>query len=89
VRLAQPFEFAYALLAVQEENPIDKFQSVLRSGRETKIDLVEDVPVHLIYRTAVTNARGHTEYRADIYGRDAKIWKALSKAGVVLDAYQG
>ena len=89
VRLAQPFEFAYALLAVQEENPIDKFQSVLRSGRETKIDLVEDVPVHLIYRTAVTNARGHTEYRADIYGRDAKIWKALSKAGVVLDGVRG
>jgi len=89
VRLAQPFEFAYALLAVQEDNPVDKFQSILRTGRETRINLEENVPVHLIYRTAVTNARGHTEYRADIYGRDAKIWNALSRAGVVLNGYRG
>ncbi|MCX7559795.1 L,D-transpeptidase family protein [Sulfitobacter sp. F26204] len=89
VRLAQPFDFAYALLAVQEADPEGYFQSVLRSGSESKIMLKEPVPVHLIYRTAVTNARGHTEYRADVYGRDAKIWNALSRAGVVLGAVQG
>ena len=89
VRLAQPFEFAYALLAVQESDPIGKFQSVLRSRKDTRINLEQKVPVHLIYRTAVTNARGHTEYRADIYGRDAKIWNALNKAGVVLGGFRG
>lgn len=89
VRLAQPFEFAYALLAVQEDDPVSKFQSILKSGRETRVNLDKDVPVHLIYRTAVTNARGHTEYRADIYGRDAKIWNALNKAGVVLGGVSG
>ncbi|MEP5729712.1 MAG: L,D-transpeptidase family protein [Sulfitobacter sp.] len=89
VRLAQPFEFAYELLSLQEENPKEYFQRVLRSGAETKVVLDEPVPVHLIYRTAVTNARGHTEYRADIYGRDAKIWSALSKAGVALGGVQG
>lgn len=89
IRLAEPFDFAYALLAAQETDPIGAFQSVLKTGREARIVLKEPVPVHLIYRTAVTNARGHTEYRADIYGRDAKIWNALSKAGVVLDSYRG
>ncbi|WP_037971378.1 L,D-transpeptidase family protein [Sulfitobacter noctilucae] len=89
VRLADPFDFAYALLAKQEADPKQYFQSVLRSGRETRVDLKEPVPVHLIYRTAVTNARGHTEYRADVYGRDAKIWNALSRAGVVLGGVQG
>ncbi len=89
VRLADPFDFAYALLAKQEADPEGYFQSVLRTGRETKVDLKEPVPVHLIYRTAVTNARGHTEYRADVYGRDAKIWNALSRAGVVLGGVQG
>lgn len=89
VRLAQPFEFAYALLAAQEADPIATFQRALKSGRTTKIVLKEQVPVHLIYRTAVTNARGHTEYRADIYGRDAKIWTALSQAGVALRGVQG
>ena len=89
VRLAQPFDFAYALLAAQESDPQGVFKAALNSGRETKIVLQEPVPVHLIYRTAVTNARGHTEYRADIYGRDARIWNALSQAGVVLDGPSG
>ncbi|MGC1503696.1 MAG: L,D-transpeptidase family protein [Sulfitobacter sp.] len=89
VRLDQPFDFAYELLSKQEEDPKAYFHSVLRSGAETKVLLKEPVPVHLIYRTAVTNARGHTEYRADVYGRDAKIWSALSRAGVVLGDVQG
>lgn len=89
IRLAQPFDFAYALLAKQEDDPKGYFQSVLRTGQETRVDLKEPVPVHIVYRTAVTNARGHTEYRADVYGRDAKIWDALSRAGVVLGGVQG
>ena len=89
VRLADPFDFAYELLRRQEADPEGFFQSVLRTGRETKVDLAEPIPVHLIYRTAVTNARGHTEYRADVYGRDARIWDALNRAGVVLGGVQG
>lgn len=89
VRLNDPFDFAYTLLAAQEDDPKGYFQRVLKSGRETKVLLDQPVPVHIIYRTAVTNARGHTEYRADIYGRDARIWDALSKAGVVLGGVQG
>jgi len=89
VRLADPFDFAYALLAKQSDDPEGTFKAALNSGKETKIVLKEPVPVHLIYRTAVTNARGHTEYRADIYGRDARIWAALAKAGVVLGGVQG
>ena len=89
IRLAEPFEFAYALLARQSDDPKGLFHSVLNTGRETRIDLEEPVPVHIIYRTAVTNARGHTEYRADVYGRDARIWDALQRAGVVLGGVQG
>lgn len=45
--------------------------------------------MHLIYRTAQTNERGQIEYRRDVYGRDAKIWEALSAAGVALPDIQG
>ncbi|MFD2739252.1 murein L,D-transpeptidase [Sulfitobacter aestuarii] len=89
VRLADPFEFAYALLAPQSDDPEGLFHAKLNTGRETRVNLEPPVPVHLIYRTAFTNARGQTEYRADIYGRDARIWSALSKAGVALRAYRG
>ncbi|TNF59125.1 MAG: murein L,D-transpeptidase [Rhodobacteraceae bacterium] len=89
IRLADPFDFAYALLAAQEADPEGYFQSVLRTGRETTVLLEKPVPVHLIYRTALTNEKGRIEYRRDIYGRDAKIWEALRDAGVVLPGVQG
>jgi len=89
VRLADPFDFAYALLAKQESKPETYFQSVLATGRETRVDLKNPVPVHIIYRTAFTTPKGHTQYRRDVYGRDAQIWRALSKAGVALRAVQG
>lgn len=89
IRLAQPFEFAYALLARQTENPKEFFHRVLNSGKETKVELEQNVPVHIIYRTAVMSPKGHAEYRRDVYGRDAKIWAALERAGVVLSGVQG
>ena len=89
IRLADPFDFAYALLSLQEDDPRGYFQSVLRSGTETKINLEKPLPVHLIYRTAVISDKGRVEFRRDVYGRDARIWDALSEAGVALSSVQG
>jgi len=89
IRLQQPFDFAYALLAKQVPNPQEYFQNILKTGRETRVDLKTPVPVHLIYRTAIAKPKGGMEYRRDVYGRDAKIFNALSKAGVVLRAVRG
>ncbi|SFD68395.1 L,D-transpeptidase family protein [Shimia marina] len=89
IRLQDPFDFAYALLAVQEDNPKQFFQTRLKTGRETRVDLKQDVPVHIIYRTAYTEAKGPVQFRRDIYGRDAKIWKAMANEGVALASYQG
>jgi murein L,D-transpeptidase YcbB/YkuD len=84
IRLQDPFDFAYALLAKQTDDPKGFFQSRLRTGSETQVNLEQHVPVHLIYRTAITTPKGNMQYRRDIYGRDAKIWNALADAGVVL-----
>ncbi|UWQ09104.1 L,D-transpeptidase family protein [Aliiroseovarius crassostreae] len=86
IRLNDPFDFAYALLAKQTKDPKGVFHKALNSGKETRIDLQEPLPVHLVYRTAVMPAKGRANYRRDVYGRDAKIWQALSKAGVALRA---
>ncbi len=89
VRLADPFDFAYALLAKEVGNPKEYFQAQLATGKEQRVNLKSPVPVHIIYRTASTNAKGHTQYRRDVYGRDAQVWNALAKAGVALRAVQG
>ncbi len=89
IRVQNPFNFAYALLAVQRDDPKQYFHKILKTGRETQVDLVKNIPVHIIYRTAFTNAKGPVQYRRDVYGRDAKIWKAMANEGVALRSVQG
>ncbi len=89
VRLADPFDFAYALLGPQSADPKAEFQSHLRTKSESVIRLAEPVPVHLVYFTAFPTARGEMTYRRDIYGRDAAIFAALKAAGVVVADVQG
>ena len=84
IRLSEPFEFAYRLLAPQVSDPKAFFQAKLASGQETIVELKKHVPVHLVYRTAFTDAKGGLHFRRDVYGRDAKIFAALQKAGVRL-----
>ncbi|WP_242650480.1 L,D-transpeptidase family protein [Cognatiyoonia koreensis] len=89
IRLNDPFDFAYALLAVQESDPVGFFQAQLNTGREARVNLDTPVPVHLVYRTAFTNVTGSLQFRRDVYGRDGRIWNALAREGVVLNALQG
>lgn len=89
IRLADPFDFAYALLSKQVGNPEEFFQAQLRTGRERRVDIETPVPVHLVYRTAYTQADGQMQFRRDVYGRDRQIWNALAREGVVLRAIRG
>ena len=89
IRLGDPFDFAYALLAPQTDDPVGVFKSYLKTGRESSLKLETPVPVHLVYFTAYPSGKGRIEYRRDVYGRDAAIFRALTEAGVVLGPYQG
>jgi L,D-transpeptidase YcbB len=84
IRLNDPFDFAYALLARQVRNPEEYFQARLATRKENVVALEQPVPVHLVYRTAISNPKGGMSYRRDVYGRDAQIFAALQRAGVVL-----
>ena len=82
VRLQRPFDFAHALLASQEDDPEGTFARILNTGQERRVDLTVPVPVHIVYRTAFTDAKGGLHFRADVYGRDAKVLDALRAEGV-------
>ncbi|MEM1362526.1 MAG: L,D-transpeptidase family protein, partial [Pseudomonadota bacterium] len=82
IRLADPQDFAVALLTPQSDTPASLFQRKLDAGRESRITLESKLPVHLIYRTARVTPDGRIVFRRDVYGRDAKILAALIDAGV-------
>ena len=84
IRLHEPFDFAYALLEKQSDEPRTVFQNALKTEEETIILLSKSVPVHITYRTAITKVGGGIEFRRDIYGRDEKIYNALVDQGLDL-----
>ncbi len=86
VRVQDPMRLAEALLAPQSDDPGALIARVLASGRETTIRLETPVPIHLEYRTAWVDETGRPEYRADVYGRDARILAALRAKGVGVGA---
>lgn len=82
VRVQDPMRLAEALLAPQSDDPGALIARLLASGRETTVQLETPVAVRLDYRTAWIDEAGRAQYRADIYGRDARILAALKAMGV-------
>ncbi|MES2667624.1 MAG: L,D-transpeptidase family protein [Pseudomonadota bacterium] len=89
IRLAEPFDFAYALLSSQTDAPEAEFARYLDTGAESPVMLETPLPVHLVYYTAYPSTKGRITYRRDIYGRDAALFDALTEAGVVPGGVQG
>lgn len=89
IRLADPHDFAYALLAKQTSNPEGEFKATLQTRRETTVKLKSPVPVHIVYQTAFADGKGPVQYRRDVYGRDKSVFAALQKAGVSMRAVRG
>jgi L,D-transpeptidase YcbB len=86
IRLQDPQDFAYTLLATQEADPVTFYHNIQRTGRQTRVYLEDPVPVHLVYRTAYTSVDGTMNFRNDVYGRDARLYDALISAGVEVGA---
>jgi len=84
IRLADPHEFAYHLLARQSDDPVALFQGILQSGDETYLNLDTHIPVHLTYWTAWVETDGRLQLRDDIYGRNAILSRAIQSLGVVM-----
>ena len=82
VRLDDPFDLAYHLLAAQEDDPRGFFHRVLDTGAETQVDLAVPIPVHLVYWTAWVDTDNRLNFRNDIYGRNAELRRAIQNLGV-------
>lgn len=77
IRLSQPMELAYRLVGDIAGWPRAKIDAAFASGKTTRVNLPEHIPVHMIYATAFEGDGGSIEFRPDIYGRDRKLDAAL------------
>lgn len=80
IRLANPRGLAEALLGRQGWTPA-AVEAAIAAGGTSTTPLEAKIPVFVVYRTAVADNDGRTTFRADVYGWDAKLIRAMSKAG--------
>jgi L,D-transpeptidase YcbB len=76
IRLAQPADLAYSLLGSKLGMTPNLIDTIWAQGKTQKVTLPQQIPVHLVYATAFSSERG-IEFRADVYGRDRKLYQAL------------
>jgi murein L,D-transpeptidase YcbB/YkuD len=77
VRVENAMQFATAL--AQQEGVFDEFQKAMQSEDETFVKLPREIPVRLLYQTAFWDG-SRVQFRADVYGWDENIAKALELA---------
>jgi murein L,D-transpeptidase YcbB/YkuD len=75
VRVEDALEFARIL--ARAGGVEGEFERALASGEETFVNLEDNIPVRLLYRTAFTDRAGEVMFRIDAYGWDDRVAEAL------------
>jgi murein L,D-transpeptidase YcbB/YkuD len=78
IRVERPFELADLLLADRNWNA-DSTARILATRRTTTVRLRRPTPVLLLYLTSWVDDQGRLNFRSDIYGRDARLARALDE----------
>ncbi|MFO7814864.1 MAG: L,D-transpeptidase family protein [Halanaerobiales bacterium] len=76
IRLEEPYKLAEYILKRNDMWEPEKIEKILTSKEETKIDLTEKIPIHIIYMTSWVNDEGELQFRKDIYNRDKNLIEA-------------
>ena len=77
VRMEKPNRFAEVVLAESNGFTKDRVKELWDKGVNSSIALEREIPVHMIYFTAVADEGGKVETFADAYGLDRKLALAL------------
>ncbi len=83
VRVQNAREFADVLLKPEGWSP-NRIAQAIGNGRNQSLKLDHKINVHLVYLTAWPDEDGVIRYRNDIYGRDARLERALGTGRVAM-----
>ncbi|MEN3973978.1 L,D-transpeptidase family protein [Emcibacter sp. SYSU 3D8] len=77
IRLENPMELAYYLLAGDEDWPRERIDAVLAAGKLQNIVLKQRLPIVIMYWTAQLDRDGTMRFFPDLYDRDPPVLRAL------------
>ncbi len=80
IRVEKPAELAAWALRNNPGWTLERVKQAMQSGKDdVTVNLVNRVPVFILYGTALAYANGEVHFSDDIYGRDAELATALAK----------
>ena len=79
IRLQQPMDLALFTLRNQSRWSKETLTKAIDTKTTQSVMVPSPVPVYLLYWTAWKDAKGTTQFREDIYGRDQRLLTALAK----------
>ncbi len=77
IRVHEPLEFAELLFGLDKGLSRSRIDTILASGKTTRVNLKTPVPVHLTYFTAWVDENGVPSFFADVYEHDALVGRLL------------
>jgi murein L,D-transpeptidase YcbB/YkuD len=77
IRVENPRQLA----ALVMQQPLETIDRTIATGDTARTPVPKAVPVFVVYETAFADADGKLQFRPDIYGRDAEIWRSLAPQG--------
>jgi len=70
IRVDQPLELAFALVSRANGTTREQFEKLLRTDRETGVDLTSPIPIYIDYNTASVDEKGRLRLLPDVYKFD-------------------
>ena len=77
IRVEHPLELAVLLLDDPERWNVEALRATIALGETHELPVKRQVPVMLLYWTAVAEDDGSVEFHPDLYGRDAPVLEGL------------
>jgi len=62
------------------DSTIEQLRADIATGETQRVPLGRDVPIYLLYQTAIAYQDGTVGFRGDLYGRDKPLIAALAAA---------
>ena len=78
IRVENMIELSAMIFGGEQRNTIEQLRASIASGQTQRFMLEKQVPIYLLYQTAIAYSDGVVGFRADPYGRDKPLAAALT-----------
>ena len=78
IRVEKMLELSTLIVGNETENTAEQLRAYIATGQTLRLPLERQVPVYLLYETAIPYPDGTVGFRRDLYGRDKPLAAALA-----------